>query len=86
MQAKVVKYLIPALIIIVVVSLMNCGFSGKVSLDPASQDFYETARLIMTKQEKDIFHHLPDQDSREEFIRDFWAKRDPDPQTERKRI
>lgn len=82
MQAKVVKYLIPALIMIAVVSLMSCGFSGKVSLDPASQNFYETARLIMTKQEKDIFHHLPDQDSREEFIRDFWAKRDPDPQTE----
>jgi len=77
-----VKYLIPAMIIIAVVSLMSCGFSGKVSLDPASQDFYETARLIMTKQEKDIFHHLPDKKSREEFIEDFWAKRDLDPETE----
>lgn len=76
------KHLIPALIIIAVVSLMSCGFSGKVSLDPESQDFYETARLIMTKQEKDIFHHLPDKKSREEFIEDFWAKRDLDPETE----
>lgn len=76
------KYLIPAMIIIGVVILMNCGFSGKVALDPTSRDFYETARLIMTKQEKDIFNHLPDQESREEFIRDFWAKRDPNSDTE----
>jgi len=76
------KYLIPALIIIAAVILMSCGFSGKVALDPASKDFYETARLIITKQEKDIFNHLPDQESREEFIRNFWAKRDPDPDTE----
>jgi GWxTD domain-containing protein len=76
------KYLIPALIIIAVVILMSCGFSGKVALDPASKDFYETARLIITKQEKDIFNHLPDQESRKEFIRNFWEKRDPDPDTE----
>ena len=76
------KYLIPALIIIAVVTLMSCGFSGRVALDPTSKDFYETARLIMTKQEKDIFSHLPDRESREEFIRDFWANRDPDPDTE----
>ncbi len=60
----------------------SCGISKRVRLDPESQDFYETARLVMTKQEKDIFLHLPDQKSREEFIADFWAKRDPDPETE----
>ena len=76
------KHLIPTLIIIAVVILMSCGFSGKVALDPTSKDFYKTARLIMTKQEKDIFNHLPDQESREEFISDFWAKRDPDPDME----
>ena len=56
--------------------------SSKIDLDPASQDFYEYARLIMTKQEKDIFKYLPDKESREEFIKDFWAKRDPDSETE----
>ncbi len=76
------KYLIPTLIIIAAVILMSCGFSGKVALDPASKDFYETARLIITRQEKDIFNHLPDQESRKEFISDFWEKRDPDPDTE----
>jgi GWxTD domain-containing protein len=62
--------------------LINCTSIGRVKMDPISQEFYEYARLIMTKPEKDIFLMLPDKESREEFIQDFWAKRDPDPQTE----
>jgi len=65
-----------------VLGMICCVPSRKTALDPASHDFYETARLIMTKQEKDIFNHLPDQKSRKEFISDFWAKRDPNPNTE----
>jgi GWxTD domain-containing protein len=61
---------------------VNCGGGPKIDLDPASKDFYETARLIMTKQEKKIFRHLPDKESRDEFIEDFWVKRDPDKDTE----
>ena len=61
---------------------MNCGGGPKIDLDPASKNFYETARLIMTKQENKIFRHLPDKESRDEFIADFWAKRDPDRETE----
>jgi len=53
-----------------------------VALDPESRDFYETAQLIMTKEEKNIFRRLPDEESRKEFINDFWSKRDPDPDTE----
>ena len=55
-----------------------CSTSPKISLDPESKDFYEKARLIMTGEEKDIFSHLPDAQSREEFIKEFWDKRDPD--------
>lgn len=76
------KYLKISLIIIGVFVQMTCISQRKVALDPASEDFYEKARLIMTKQEEDIFNHLPDQSSREEFIRDFWAKRDVNPETE----
>jgi len=65
-----------------IVALAGCAVTSTVALDPESRDFYETARLVMTKEEKDIFNHLPDADSRREFIRDFWAKRDPDPDTE----
>ncbi len=62
--------------------MMNCGSAKKVALDPESSDFYDTAYLIMTKEEKDIFNHLPDAASRKEFIQDFWLKRDPDPDTD----
>jgi GWxTD domain-containing protein len=76
------NYLTRIFFVFFVLGMMGCGSSRKIALDPASRDFYETARLIMSKQEKDIFNHLPDQESREEFIRDFWIKRDPDPETE----
>ncbi|MFH1962545.1 MAG: GWxTD domain-containing protein [bacterium] len=76
------KYQIPTVVILAVLISMSCGSSGKVSLDPESRKFYETARLIMTTEEKGIFNHLPDRESRQEFIRDFWAKRDPDSDTE----
>lgn len=49
--------------------------------DADSAAFFDTARLIMSKVERDIFHHLPDAGARREFIEDFWEKRDPDPQT-----
>ena len=59
-----------------------CSSLPKTALDPVSRDFYETARLVMTGEEDDIFQHLPDAESRREFISDFWAKRDPNPETE----
>ena len=81
-QQKPQKYLIQAFFILLFLGLISCGLSREIALDPDSRGFYETARLIMSKQEKDIFNHLPDQKSREEFISDFWAKRDPDPDSE----
>jgi GWxTD domain-containing protein len=59
-----------------------CTAAPELKLDPESRDFYETARLVMTGEESDIFSQLPDAESRKEFIADFWAKRDPDPTTE----
>lgn len=44
--------------------------------------FYRIARLIMTKEEIDIYKRLPDHKSRLEFIDEFWKKRDPTPGTE----
>ncbi len=76
------KYQTLTVVILAALILMSCGISRKVALDPVSREFYETARLIMVQEEKNIFNHLPDQESRQEFIRDFWAKRDPDSDTE----
>ena len=64
-----------------VLGVMSCS-GRKIALDPESQNFYEYAYLIMTGVEKDIFRHLPDKEARAEFIKDFWAKRDPNSDTE----
>jgi len=79
---KVFRRMILLGILIIVLGMIGCGTSKKVILDPESRDFYKTAQLIMTKEEKEIFNHLPDKESRGEFIEEFWAKRDPDPDTE----
>jgi GWxTD domain-containing protein len=80
-QDNINRMVLPFLIVLAL-SLGYCGIRGGVTLDPESKNFYEHTRLIMSKQEKDIFLLLPDKESRKEFIQDFWDKRDPDPQTE----
>lgn len=76
------KHLIFPVIFLFVLGMVGCVSSEKIVLDPESRDFYDTAQFIMKKEEKEIFKHLPDKESREEFIKEFWAKRDPDPDTE----
>ncbi len=60
-----------------------CSSGPGIKLDPESDAFYSTARLIMTKEEERIFRRLPDPESRKEFIADFWEKRDPNPGTDK---
>lgn len=50
-------------------------------LDPDSRDFLSKVRYLITRQEKKIFLNLPPSE-RENFIQQFWKKRDPDPSTE----
>jgi GWxTD domain-containing protein len=78
---KMTKAIAYSCFVLFAFSLISCGGGPKLDLDPASKDFYETARLIMTKHENKIFRHLPDKESRDEFIDEFWAKRDPDRDT-----
>jgi len=56
-----------------------CSSGPAIKLDPESEAFYSTARLIMTREEEKIFKRLPDPELRKEFIADFWEKRDPNP-------
>jgi GWxTD domain-containing protein len=44
--------------------------------------FFDQASLIMTKVEIEIFKHLADDKARDEFIAEFWKKRDPTPLSE----
>jgi GWxTD domain-containing protein len=69
-----------ALLLAAALGAAAAGTAGAQSkLDPASKKFYETASLIMTRSEAKIWKRLPDEESRKEFIADFWAKRDPTP-------
>jgi GWxTD domain-containing protein len=71
-----------AVILVAVTAFAAAGrAASKPKLDPESEKWYRTARLIMTKEENKIFARLPDPESRKGFISDFWAKRDPDPGT-----
>lgn len=65
-----------------VITAFGCGPGKNILLDPESDSFFEKARLIMTKEELSIYKHLPDNQSRQDFIKEFWDKRDPTPNTE----
>ena len=73
------KHLLPTFLIVVTASSATGLIAAKLKLDPESEKFFRTARLIMTKEENKIFQRLPDISSRKEFIEDFWLKRDPRP-------
>ncbi len=70
------------LVFVFIVGLFLFSCAPKIELDPESQSFYEYARLIMTSEESKMFRQLRDSQARKEFIEEFWAKRDPDPETE----
>jgi len=50
-------------------------------LSSAHSDFLAKVNYIMTKQERKVFLDLPES-SRDDFIAEFWKRRDPDPDTE----
>jgi GWxTD domain-containing protein len=61
--------------------LISCGGVGKVQQTKTYDDFLAKTRLIMLKTEIEIYKHLPDEEAKDEFRKEFWAKRDPDPST-----
>ena len=50
-------------------------------LDPVNADFISKVRYILTKKERKIFLELPHSE-KEQFIEEFWERRDPYPDTE----
>lgn len=60
----------------------GCFLRKVVKLDPYYGTFFEKIRLIMTDEEIKIYKRLPDEQSKEEFIEEFWRIRDPDLDTE----
>jgi len=59
-----------------------CGmYQQRKNLSPENKEFFSKVRYIITKQERKIFLNLP-KSERDEFIEQFWKKRDPDLSTE----
>lgn len=67
-----------------VVLLITSGchyYNLEKKLDPENAEWLNELRYIMTSKERKLFLDLPPEE-REDFKREFWAKRDPDPGTE----
>lgn len=67
-----------------IVWLLGCATSGPRTEPDATSiqdDFFGQAKLIMSRVEIEIYMHLADARARDEFIADFWKKRDPSPAT-----
>jgi len=69
------------LLVILFVWIAACRTPINFEPDPFYESFYEKTRLIMTEEEIEIYKRLPDRESREEFIEEFWRIRDPDTST-----
>jgi hypothetical protein len=68
--------------ILTAVCLLGCAAAGlgdEAGPGTSQDDFFDKASLIMTKVEIEIYKHLADDRARDEFIADFWKKRDPTP-------
>ncbi|MCP5051125.1 MAG: GWxTD domain-containing protein [bacterium] len=74
-----------AVITVFLVGLSAVGFQQPLQAKKKKKGrdtFYEKARFIMTKEEKDIYKHLEGPEDRNLFVQEFWKKRDPDPSTD----
>ncbi len=79
----VLAALIPLLLVVGLAALSACRTSGATpKLQPAHADFLAKVEYIITKEERKIFLELPDS-GRDDFIAEFWKRRDPDPDTAR---
>ncbi len=72
------------IILIQILFLAFSGIYGKTTTSTEGvvkgvDDFYKKTRFIMTKMEKQIYKHLPDDAERAKFMKEFWDKRDPTP-------
>ncbi len=79
MNRMVLASLLPSLILFVGCAGSNPRYNSDIKKIKITDDFYKKTRFIMSKEEKQIYKHLPDNSSKKEFIKEFWEKRDPTP-------
>jgi len=69
-------------ILFIIVMIAACAALQPPKLGPESGEFYNYARHLFTKHEERTFLGLSSKEEREKFIENFWAIRDPNPDTE----
>jgi GWxTD domain-containing protein len=62
--------------------LPSSGYGAKAKLPAARREWLAKVGYIISKEERKIFTELPDS-GRDDFIAQFWKRRDPTPDTER---
>jgi GWxTD domain-containing protein len=77
-KRRAALFLLPALVF----PAAACSSAPGPKADPFFESFYQQTQLIMLNTEKKVYRLLEDKAAREEFIKEFWRIRDPDPATE----
>jgi GWxTD domain-containing protein len=73
----------PVLLLAGLAALSACrSYNAARNLPPARADFLAKVDYIINKEERKIFLELPDS-ARDDFIAQFWKRRDPTPDTAR---
>lgn len=81
-QTRRIFWLTLGLLILLPVFFSSCRlYKLAKQLPPQYADFLSKVRYIIARQEEKIFLELPDSE-KDRFIEEFWARRDPDPETE----
>lgn len=82
---RIFKYISLVVLLIVPVALfISCGAGKRMHsdmLDGQEDTFYLSTRMLMMDDERKVYRRLPDKEARDEFIREFWMRRDPNPVT-----
>jgi GWxTD domain-containing protein len=83
LAAAVLGVLGAVLLVVGLAAVSACRSYGVTpKLLPAHADFLSKVDYIITKEERKIFLELPDS-ARDDFVAEFWKRRDPDPGTPR---
>ena len=70
------------LLIPLLLGFCSKNYNTGQNLTDSEKDFISKVRYIIKKHEKKVFYSLTTEEEREDFIEDFWKKRDPNPSTE----
>ena len=78
------SFLTISVIMFVLLGLLSCSSSRHLvkKLPDKHREFLSKVRFIISKQEKRDFLNLASEEEQQIFIKEFWKKRDPDPETE----